>query len=477
MFVISPDFCYSSGMKKYNLFLLIPSVMCLSACNVSPQNSFSSISELPETSQSSQTSEQTSTSETSSSSSLNTEVPETSQLYEDLFTPEKKVEIIAEFTNEAIYKLGQYGPNSSPFEKKEMYHPANVVIKIDGEVVFDDIEVGFRMRGNTSRVEGFSNEDGTFNDKLCNLKMSFNETFDDEEDNDYYIREWENKDVRKVRKNRRFADLKKLDLKWNKNYDNTFTRDPYAKWIYAEEGIVCQKANLAELTLKTPTDEIKELFTIFEPLDGSLIEKNYPEAEAQGNLYKGSWGCMLTTGTIHGDKVGIESANNTPIYDLKTNDDEPDHTLLKSLVNKLNNKGSAEDFKKTLDEIVNVEQVLKYSALAWVVGNPDDMRNNMNNTYFYFNSIDDRLEILPYDDDRCFGILQDWAIDMSYVPDYTTKMAGRDRAWQENPLLWRLFLKSDDPNAPGKNYPVIEEYRQRYFDLCEEYANLQIDSH
>ena len=464
--------------KRISLFLL-SSMLCLTGCGLNPGNSSSSN---PNTSSSSTTSESSSSKkedtssssesskETSSSSSEKEEKP-VDDLYKKLFTPENKVEIIADFSNQAIYKLSEYGPNHSPFEKKEMYHPADVVIKINDEVVFNDIEVGFRMRGNTSRIEGFADKNGYFGDRLCNFKMSFNETFDDEEDNDYYIRTWESKDIRKERKNRRFADLKKLDLKWNKNYDNTFTRDSYAKWVYSQEGIVCQKSNLAEVTIKTEVDEIKTLFTIFEPLDSSLIAKNYSEEEAKGNLYKGSWGCSLTKESIMYDKVGVESASNTPVYDLKTNDDEPDHTLLKSLVNTLNNnKTSAAEFKPILDNLINVDQVLKYFALAWVVGNPDDLRSNENNTYFYFNSLTNKLELLPYDDDRCFGILQDWAIDMSQVPDYTTKMAGQDRIWQKNPLLWRLFLTSTSGESLSSKYPVIEEYQQRYYDLCEEYA-------
>lgn len=443
-------------MKKQSLFLIVLGAMCLTSCTQAPLSS-------------SQTS---STSPTSSASSSSTRPEiETPQLYKDLFNPEKKVEIIADFEANAIIKLAEYGPSSATFEQKEMYHPAKVVIKIDDEVVFDDIEVGFRMRGNTSRIENFVDEYAVFGDRLCNLKMSFNETFDDEEDNDYYIRDWESKDVRKIRKDRTFADLKKIDLKWNKNYDNTFTKDAYAKYIYQEEGIVCQKATLAKVTLNTPNDSISAIFTLFEAFNSGLIDKNYDEESRNGNLYKAGYGCNLTLDSISGAKVGIEGKYNTPIYDLKTNDDEPNHDILLNTVKTLNNdRRSAAEFKSTLDELVNVDQVLKYCALAWVVGNPDDMRHNMNNTYIYFNSSNNKMEILPYDDDRCFGIWQDWKVDMSVVPDYTTKMAGKGRAWQENPLFWRLFLKSSDKNSGSMKWEVIEEYREKYFDYCKEFA-------
>ena len=133
-------------MKRHTIFILIPVIMCLSACNITPETSTSEFSSSSESSESKENSKE-------SSSSGSEEIIETSQLYKDLFTPEKKIEIIAEFSNESIYKLGQYGPNSSPYALKEMYHPANVVIKIDNEVVFDDIYVGFRMRGITMRIE------------------------------------------------------------------------------------------------------------------------------------------------------------------------------------------------------------------------------------------------------------------------------------------------------------------------------------
>ena len=98
---------------------------------------------------------------------------------------------------------------------------------------------------------------------------------------------------------------------------------------------------------------------------------------------------------------------------------------MKNFVDLINTKNiSGNDMQTYLKESMEVDSVIRYCALAWVVGNPDDLRNNANNTYFYFNSYNDRFSIIPYDDDRCFGILKDWPVDMSTLPADSTRMGG-----------------------------------------------------
>ena len=104
----------------------------------------------------------------------------------------------------------------------------------------------------------------------------------------------------------------------------------------------------------------------------------------------------------------------------------------------------------------------------WVIGNPDDMRYNNNNTYFYFNSVSNKLYLIPFDNDSCFGILKDMHYDLSNsdpldLRNFIGYIPGTYQC--ESHLLWRVILPAD-----SDNYPVIEEYQNKYLDLCYKYA-------
>ena len=110
----------------------------------------------------------------------NPDTPVEEDLYEEMYDPTSNLQITLNFTNEAIYKLAKYSLDEV---KREMYHPCNVTISLNDEIYTFE-EVGARMKGNTSKNENFVSEDGHFNAPV-HFKLSFKETFDDLEDNDY----------------------------------------------------------------------------------------------------------------------------------------------------------------------------------------------------------------------------------------------------------------------------------------------------
>lgn len=103
--------------------------------------------------------------------------------YNEFYDYKSDIEISLKFKNESIYKLAKC---SSDEYKKDMYHPCDMIIYMNGtNYVFN--EVGARMKGNTSRNDDFVEENGKFNAPV-HFKVSVNKTFDDKDDNDYYIR-------------------------------------------------------------------------------------------------------------------------------------------------------------------------------------------------------------------------------------------------------------------------------------------------
>lgn len=404
----------------------------------------------------------------------------TNQDYLDYFNHGNKVDVIVNIKNDVIYHLAQYG--RSYFDREEMYHPCDVTIKINDEVRFQGEEVGLRMKGNTSKDTGFVDENGHFNSRV-HFKMSFKETFIDSTDNDYYTHDWSDDAAGlKARKKRRFGGLKKLDFKWNRNYDGTFTKEAYSKYIYRDAGVLAQNINLIKLTVNTESDTFTDIYQTLECVDGTTMSNYYGNDGGDGNLYKGLYArANLTTDSINGNNLDPESSSNTePTYPLKTNDDGPnyDHTLMRNFVSEINKKNvSADAMKETLTNLMEVDNVIRYCAVAWVVGNPDDLRNNANNTYFYFNSKNDHFSIIPYDDDRCFGIHKDWPVDMSSLPADSSRMQGMSynqggKVWLNNPLLWRIVCEDSSHN----DYPLVKEFNETYRSYVQQFANKYLDA-
>ena len=256
-------------------------------------------------------------------------------------------------------------------------------------------------------------------------------------------------------------------MKWNKNYDQTFTKECYASYCLRDVDVVTSRANLVNVTVESEKDSFTALYNVFEAYDKQMMKKCFKGDEAKGNLYK----CKWPVNFLPGKSMGVESATFSPDYDLKTNDDDTEHVQLKNFIDVINTQGSADSIKDTLEDTVDIEYFLRYSAMMWVIGNPDDMRNNENNSYVYFNGVDNKMIPIPYDNDRCFGILHDWEIDTSTMWATSTKKCGQDRAWNENPLLWRTIIEEKNSDVSySDNYPVIQEWKETYLSLCKEYA-------
>jgi hypothetical protein len=122
------------------------------------------------------------------------------------------------------------------------------ITKPNGEEMhFTYEQVGVRMKGNTSRTNFWDSSSGMYN--LVHFKISFQETFEDEA---YYGSDalvWNDSDARKERKNRTFATLEKIDMRWNKNDDYTYIREHYAYEIYREFGVLAPHTSLASVDI------------------------------------------------------------------------------------------------------------------------------------------------------------------------------------------------------------------------------------
>lgn len=386
------------------------------------------------------------------------------EIYSQLFDIHNKVKVDLDMSNEEMAKLER------DFEKNSnspIYRMGNITFTItlkDGTTIAYYIpEVGIRMKGNMTRNKFFDISKNKVYD-LIHYKISFKETFDDVADGynngEYYINEngestWklnadgtENKDgkaARKIRKGRVFGGMEKLDLKWNGNYDNTYIREYYAYKVFNSEGVMAPQQGLCSMNFgDVARDNVYHLgvYSIHECIDEVFINRHLKnEADQGGDLYKAAWaggGANLTKSTSIGISDDFTGKNFN--YDLKTNKKTSAEAGFPSLRNVINGLNTAGLTKETFSKYVDVDNFIKFAAVSYFMGNPDDVRNNYNNHYIYVypetSEKAGQMMYIPYDYDRTLGVTIGWNPDGTGMTDVSpfSVMADGNRSNQVNPL-------------------------------------------
>lgn len=372
---------------------------------------------------------------------------EQDDIYEGLFDINEKITIKIDMSDEEIRKIQEdYNEYMKTRSKSPIYRRADKVTFTIGDKEYVVEDVGVRMKGNTSRTDFYNLQTGKIYN-LINLKMSFNETFDNKE---YYGEDavkWDSKEAKKERQNRRFAGLKKLELKANKSEDQTFVRQYYGYEMFRENGVPAPRSNIAQLC----TEETNfGVFLINEPVDKIFIKRNFPEEEQGGDLYKVAWTnapANYTKTMTYGcsDNEDGEKFN----LDLKTNKSKSKNEMLEKFLGVINNDAAT---KEDILGVVDADNWVKFCAISYFTGNPDDFRNNYNNHYVYFAPNTGKAYFIPYDYDRCLGITKSWNPEgsgMTETSPFSDRAEG-NRTKQSNPLIKKTILE---------NGFLLEEYK------------------
>lgn len=380
------------------------------------------------------------------------------QIYEELFKLENKITLKLDMTDEELAKMqADYEAYDLKGSKSPIYRKANLTVTITTPehitYTYTIDEVGVRMKGNTSRTHFYSKDEGIYN--IIHLKLSFKETFDDA---DYYgseAKKW-NDDARKERKNRTFATLEKLDLRWNRCDDGTYLKEYFAYETYRNYGVLAPHTNLASFNW---AGIHMGVFTINEPIDDIFLEKNLPQEALGGDLYKIGWAGSYNGSFTSAVSIGIEDEDTASFYayDLKTNKKSSQHQSLKDLIQKLN---SGSVTKESFSQLVEMETFLPYCAVSYLLGNPDDLRNNYNNTYIYFRADNGKAVLIPYDYDRCLGVTTHW------------NPTG-DGVTSDNPFSLKQAATNADQQSPLFLYSVTAGgyYVREYAQLLTQITN------
>lgn len=385
-------------------------------------------------------------------------------IYNELFDINNRVAVYIDISEKELLKIEKdYEEFSSRGSKSPIYRMCDLVITINNDQYYIN-EVGIRMKGNTSRTSFYDEINGIYN--YIHYKLKFTETFDDEDDYDETeIKVWEDNSLRKERKNRTFATLEGLELKWNKNMDGTHLRTYFAYDLFEKNNYLSPNCTVSQVLI-TEFDTLQNLgiFELNEPVDEIFLSKHLEEKDLGGDLYKVGWdnknGGKLTTDTLYGIGVEDEHAGYFPIYDLKTNKKTSSNENLINLINLLNSNITS------VESVVDIDMFLKFAALSYLTGNPDDYRNNYNNYYMYFLKSSNKVIFIPYDLDRTYGITKDWdpfENGSSRIDPLTNSSVLGE---QVNPLIRYTICYNSNSKYLNKYINYLKEYSDNeYFNI------------
>tara|TARA_B110000503_G_scaffold85390_1_gene129942 strand:- start:7668 stop:9977 length:2310 start_codon:yes stop_codon:yes gene_type:complete len=270
-------------------------------------------------------------------------------------------------------------------------HPASFVFESNGTV--DSLQnVGFRLRGNTSRAA----------DKKS-FKISFN-TFTQGGS-------WEG--------------LEKLNLNGEHN-DPSILRARLIWEGMREEGLPVSRSNHVNLFIN---GTYHGLYLNLEHIDEEWLQQRF-ELD-HGNLWKCTYPANLDYEGPNGDDYKFTpNWSNDRVYDLKTNAAEDNYDALARFINVLNNEPLA-SLPCALEDVFDVQGYLKTAAAEILCGHWDNYIGNQNNFYLYQRPEDQRIVYIPYDADNSLGI--QWFGEWTNQDPYNWTTAS------DRPLYTRLM--------------------------------------
>lgn len=227
------------------------------------------------------------------------------------------------------------------------------------------VEVGFRLRGNTSRNSGKKS-----------FKISFNSFVS----------------------GTRIQGVKDLNLNGEHN-DPSIMRARIAWELAQDAGMPAPRVNHVRLFIN---GQPFGLYANIEHMNDDYVEHRY--ARDAGNLYKCLWPADLANLGTDPNSYKLMSGGRR-VYELKTNETLDDYSGLARFVTALHATTSTQALC-ALDTVFNVNSYLKWLAWEVTTGHWDNHSFNKNNFYLYEDPASGLIEFISYDADNTFGV--DW---------------------------------------------------------------------
>ncbi len=258
------------------------------------------------------------------------------------------------------------------------------------------LNVGFRLRGNTSRFSAKKS-----------FKVSFNT--------------WE--------PGRKFHGLEKMNLNGEHN-DPSVIRSKLCWDLLQDFKLPGARANHVEVYIN---DNYYGLYINVEHIDENFVKSRF--GNKNGNLFKCLYPADLRYLGADPETYKYTSGDRRA-YDLRTNTAGDDYSDIAHFIAVLNNTPD-DQFVCEINKVFNVYDYLKIIAVDVFTGNWDGYIYNQNNFYLYHNTATGKFEYIPYDLDNTFGI--DWfGVDWGNREIYSWQQDG-----QERPLYTKIMSNNE----------------------------------
>lgn len=312
-------------------------------------------------------------------------------------------------------------------------HYFHSFVVIDNGITRDSFEnVGFRLRGNTSRYA-----------QKKSFKLSLNK----------YV------------SGRTYHGVDKLNFNAEHN-DPSSMRAALCFDLYHRAGLVAARANHFRIYIN---DRYYGVYTNFEQYDEKFTYSRFGRED--GNLYKCNFSADLNYLGDDPDLYKFER-DGERVYEQDNQADTDDYSDLARFIDVLNNTPE-EQFLCEIEKIFEVNEYLKYIAMDIVTGNWDGPLINKNNFFLYSNPKTGKFEYLPYDLDNTFGIdwinsnmttrnIYDWSHDSEWRPLYNSIIKNdvlKDRfSYYLHYLVSNLYHNSSITNYVIPKRELINEW-------------------
>lgn len=344
--------------------------------------------------------------------------PDAGEVFRDDVVPRVDI-IIAQNWLDAIFAPGN--------EESDFEYQATFIF--DNGTIRDTVEnVGFRLRGNTSR----------YADKKS-YKISFN-TYEP---------------------GRKYYGLEKMNLNGEHN-DPSIMRAKVCWDLVRDMNIPGSRSNHVNLYIN---DFFYGVYINVEHVDEEFVDLRF--GTEAGNLYKCLWPADMNYISSNPNDYKF-TAGNRRAYDLITNTEEDDYSDIANLIDVLNNTPTA-DLPCELEPIFNVPSFLKAVAFDILSGNWDGPLVNKNNFYLYNDPVSGQFHYIPYDLDNTFGIdwfNEDWVSRNIYFWGHENE--PRPLYWNiiavpEYRVLFNYYMKSflEDQYDPDYLLPRIDQLKDQ----------------
>ena len=340
-------------------------------------------------------------------------------------------------------KLGEWNRLLNLFDLNNyttQYVMATATFIKDGETTVID-SVGLRLKGNTSRrrPEGRKGEIHVRNNtEWHHAHFGVN------------LRKYVDDDAHTIQ------GVRKLHLKWFKD-DPAYVREMFCYELFRRAGVwTAIRDNYCRLWIHVEGDSNEAYYGVYEllePIDKRYIKDRKSRFGASDGYL---WKCRNAAAGLNnpnGDIWYDDDTDDRHAYTLETQTAEFDSARVQLIdfMNKLNGL-SDNDFYIWIQQVTDVDLLLKTYAVNVAVGMWDDYWNNANNYYIYFNGTGRtgyKFYFIPYDYDNTLGT--------------TLRCGVQNDAGRHDPLNW-----GSDNNRLIARILKFNDFKAKYIAYLKE---------